>query len=128
MEYEKIFCRRGEIYIADLGNAFGHEQQGIRPVVIIQNDVGNLYSPTVSVCPLTTQDKKPGQPTHCRLEIEKYPFLRASSTVLCEQTRTLDKRRLGRYSGEVDKKDMKRIDEALRVHFGFDIPEAIDAP
>ena len=91
MRYEDLVYHKGDIYIAELGENFGHEQSGTRPVIIMQNDVGNYFSPTVTIVPLTSKDKKPGQPTHYRLDMKKYPFLTSSSTALCESPRTLDK-------------------------------------
>ena len=84
MRYEDLVYHKGDIYIAELGENFGHEQSGTRPVIIMQNDVGNYFSPTVTIVPLTSKDKKPGQPTHYRLDMKKYPFLTSSSTALCE--------------------------------------------
>ena len=101
-------------------------QSGTRPVIIMQNDVGNYFSPTVTIVPLTSKDKKPGQPTHYRLDMKKYPFLTSSSTALCESPRTLDKRLLKKYLGRIDKADLAKVDEALAAHIGYRIPEAVD--
>lgn len=128
MRYEDLIYHRGDIYIANLGNTYGHEQHGIRPVIILQNDIGNFFSPTVSVAPLTSKDKKPDQPTHYRLDMKKYPFLKVSSTVLCEAPRTLDKRMLTEFLGRIDEEDLARVSEALALHFGYNIPEAMDTP
>ncbi len=128
VNYEEMTYHKGDIFIANLGDTFGHEQHGVRPVIILQNDVGNFFSPTVSICPLTSKDKKPDQPTHYRLDAGKYDFLQASSTVLCEAVRTLDKRLLSRYLGRIDKKDLRSVDDALACHFGYYIPDAVEAP
>ena len=125
---EELVYHKGDIYIAELGENFGHEQSGTRPVIIMQNDVGNYFSPTVTIVPLTSKDKKPGQPTHYRLDMKKYPFLTSSSTALCESPRTLDKRLLKRYLGSIDREDLEKVDEALAVHIGYRIPDAVDAP
>lgn len=128
MNYEDLIYHKGDIYIADLGSTYGHEQSGIRPVVIMQNDVGNFFSPTVSVVPLTSKDKKPDQPTHYRLDAGKYSFLKVSSIALCEAPRTLDKRLLKKYLGRLDREDLERVDDALAAHFGYHVPDAVDAP
>ena len=128
MRYEDLVYHKGDIYIAELGENFGHEQSGTRPVIIMQNDVGNYFSPTVTIVPLTSKDKKPGQPTHYRLDMKKYPFLTSSSTALCESPRTLDKRLLKRFLGRIDKADLAKMDEALAAHIGYRIPDAVDAP
>ena len=128
MRCEELTYHKGDVYIAELGGKYGHEQSGTRPVIIMQNDVGNYFSPTVTIVPLTSKDKKPGQPTHYRLDIEKYPFLTSSSTALCESPRTLDKRLLKKYLGKIDKDDLEKVDEALAAHIGFRIPDAMEAP
>lgn len=124
---ERIY-RKGDVYVAELGENYGHEQSGTRPVIVMQNDVGNYFSPTVTIVPLTSKDKKPGQPTHYRLDIEKYGFLKSSSTALCEAPRTLDKRLLKRYLGRLDREDLDKVDEALAAHIGYPIPDAMDTP
>lgn len=92
MKDERAF-RRGEIYLADLGTRFGSEQGGIRPVLILQNNLGNIYCPTLIVAPLTTQTgKKPNQPTHYKLAGDGKAI--RPSTVLLEQITTIDKRRV----------------------------------
>ena len=128
MKYEDLIYHKGDVYIAKLGENYGHEQSGTRPVIIMQNDVGNYFAPTVTIVPLTSKDKKPDQPTHYRLEVEKYPYLKTSSTVLCESPRTLDKRLLKKYLGKLDKKDLAEIDKALAAHIGYQIPDAVEAP
>ena len=102
--------KRGDIYYADLSPVVGSEQGGMRPVVIVQNDMGNKHSPTVIVCPLTTQVKNP-LPTHATLLYGKCK----GSTVLCEQPKCIDKRRLATYMGECTPSEMARIDRALKI-------------
>lgn len=128
MRNEDVTYHKGDVYIAELGENYGHEQSGTRPVIIMQNDVGNYFSPTVTIVPLTSKDKKPEQPTHYRLEMEKYPFLKSSSTALCESPRTLDKRLLKKYLGRLDREDLDKVDEALAAHIGYRIPDAPEAP
>ena len=82
----------------------------------------------MSVSAFTYKDKKPGQPTHYRLDMKKYPFLTSSSTALCESPRTLDKRLLKKYLGRIDKADLAKVDEALAGHIGYRIPDAVDTP
>lgn len=118
---EDWICRRGDLYLADMGPSSGSQQGGIRPVVVLQNDVGNYYAPTVTVAPLTSRMKKTRQPTHYTLR--KAPGLKKESIVLAEQMMTLDKRNLIRYLGRVASKEMRGIDNAVRVQLGFYIPE-----
>jgi mRNA interferase MazF len=103
---------RGEIYFADLNPAFGHEQGGVRPVLILQNDVGNYYSPTIIVTAATRRlYKKPTQPTHVVLtDAEGLE----PSLFMLECIRTIDKRRLYEYVGKLTDEQMQRIDTALR--------------
>ena len=102
--------KRGEIYLADLNPVMGSEQGGIRPVVIIQNNVGNRFSPTIIVAAITAQIKK-NIPTHAPLKSTGLP---KDSIALLEQIRTIDKCRLIEYVGEVSKSEMSGIVEALR--------------
>ena len=101
--------KRGQIYMADLEPVIGSEQGGVRPVVVIQNNVGNRFSPTVIAAPVTARLKK-NLPTHVKLTS---PFLPRDSIVLMEQIRTIDKRRLIGYIGEVSEPEMKGIEKAL---------------
>ncbi len=103
--------KRGEIYLADLSPVVGSEQGGVRPVLIIQNDVGNKFSPTVIVAAITSKDKKK-IPTHISLIINELP---KDSIVLLEQLRTIDKLRLKEKIGVVSEKKMNEITKALRV-------------
>lgn len=102
--------KRGQIYLADLNPVTGSEQGGVRPVVVIQNDIGNRYSPTVIVAAITARVKK-DMPTHAKL---RSTGLLKDSIALLEQIRTIDKHRLIEYVGEVSKKEMNGITEALR--------------
>jgi mRNA interferase MazF len=110
---------RGDVYMADLGQSVGSEQGGSRPVVIVQNDTGNHFSPTVIVAAVTSKtDSKAKLPTHFSLEsITKLPSL-----VLCEQVRTLDKQRLGERLGRLTQKELQQLDYALSVSFGLRKP------
>lgn len=110
--------RRGEIYFADLSPVVGSEQGGTRPVLIIQNDVGNKYSPTVIVCAITSQLSKAKLPTHIELSSEKYN-LPKDSVVLLEQIRTLDKRRLKAKITDLDSQKMKEVNRAILISLGF---------
>ena len=113
--------KRGEIYRADLDPVVGSEQGGVRPVVIIQNDTGNLYSPTVIVAAITTRHKKPGLPIHVPISAEE-SGLRQDSVVLTEQVRTLEKSRLTRHLGTLTPEAMKRLDHALGLSLGTNTP------
>lgn len=119
---ENWICRRGDLYLADLGSPVGSRQGGVRPVVVLQNDVGNYHSPTVTVAPLTSKvGKKKHQPTHYYLRRAK--GLQRESIVLAEQLGTFDKQCLIRYLGRVTSGQMRGIDNAVKVQLGFYIPE-----
>lgn len=109
--------KRGELYYADLSPVVGSEQGGVRPVLIVQNNVGNKYSPTVIVAAITSQINKAKLPTH--IELTRDYGLQKNSVVLLEQLRTLDKRRLKDRIGVVDDKKMHKIDNALLISLGF---------
>lgn len=111
--------KRGDIYYADLSPVVGSEQGGIRPVLIVQNDVGNRFSPTVIAAAITSQQGKTPLPTHIRLQAAG-SGLAKDSIVLLEQIRTLDKRRLKEHMGRLDDISMNRVDRALQVSFGLD--------
>lgn len=113
--------RRGDIYYADLSPVIGSEQGGIRPVLIVQNDVGNRFSPTVIAAAITSQKDKTDLPTHIRVNSQE-SGLTKDSIVLLEQIRTLDKKRLREHMGRLDEYFMDRVDEALQVSFGL-LPE-----
>ena len=108
--------RRGYIYYADLSGATGSEQDGIRPVLIIQNDTGNKYSPTVIAAAITSKEKRSDLPTHVYLGTEF--GLREPSIVMLEQIRTIDKTRLARYVGRVDVKTMRLVEKAVNISLG----------
>jgi mRNA interferase MazF len=109
---------RGEIYYADLSPVVGSEQGGLRPVLIVQNDVGNKYSPTVIAAAITSRLEKSRMPTHIRV-VGGSCGLSKDSIVLLEQIRTLDKRRLKERMGELDTVSMSAVDSALSVSFGL---------
>lgn len=111
--------RRGDIYFANLGSRRGSEQGGKRPVVVIQNNIGNKHAPTLTVVPITSMLKKPHLPTHFVF----YPnsTLKRPSMAMAEQTQTIDKKRIVSYVGKMDEAQMQGIDRTVRVHFGFDI-------
>lgn len=109
---------RGEIYYADLSPVVGSEQGGIRPVLIVQNDIGNRHSPTVIAAAITSQRDKTRLPTHIELN-SKACGLAKDSVVLLEQIRTIDKRRLKERMGELDTASMNKIDTALHISFGL---------
>lgn len=110
--------KRGEIYYADLSPVVGSEQGGVRPVLVIQNDIGNLHSPTIIACAVTSRLTKAKLPTH--IELKRGEFgLERDSVALLEQIRTLDKRRLKSRIGEIDKAFMSKIDRALLISLGF---------
>ena len=113
-----MIVRRGDIFFADLSPVVGSEQGGIRPVLIVQNDIGNKYSPTVICAAITSQMNKAKLPTHIALSAPDYGLPR-DSVVLLEQIRTLDKRRLRERMGRVDGELMERIDAAIAVSFGL---------
>ncbi len=109
---------RGDIYYADLSPVVGSEQGGMRPVLIVQNDVGNKYSPTVIAAAITSQTNKAKLPTHITLNADRCG-LSKDSVVLLEQIRTLDKRRLKERMGTLDSGSMNQINQALSVSFGL---------
>ncbi len=113
-----MMIKRGDIYYADLSPVVGSEQGGIRPVLIVQNDVGNKYSPTVIAAAITSQKYKNSLPTHIKVNADGCGLAK-DSIVLLEQVRTLDKRRLKERMGNLDDVDMDRIDKALSVSFGL---------
>ncbi len=110
--------KRGDIYYADLSPVVGSEQGGIRPVLIVQNNVGNRYSPTVIAAAITSQVNKAKMPTHIELGARSFGLTR-DSIVLTEQIRTLDKKRLREKMGTLDEAHMQSVDEALAVSFGL---------
>ena len=110
--------KRGDIYYADLSPVVGSEQGGIRPVLIVQNDIGNRYSPTVIAAAITSQHDKTELPTHIKVNADGCGLTK-DSIVLLEQVRTIDKRRLKEKMGTLDDVSMFRVDHALSVSFGL---------
>ncbi len=110
--------RRGEIYYADLSPVVGSEQGGVRPVLILQNDIGNKYSPTVIVSAITSQLGKAKLPTHIELPADRYN-LPKNSVALLEQIRTLDKRRLQEKVTTLSAEKMREVNKALLISLGF---------
>lgn len=121
--------KRGDIYYADLSPVVGSEQGGLRPVLIIQNDVGNRYSPTVIAAAITSRMGKTRLPTHIDIYADK-AGLSKDSVILLEQVRTLDKRRLGEKMGHLDEDMMNAVNSAIAVSFGLgtEAPGEADAP
>lgn len=110
--------RRGEVFYADLSPVVGSEQGGIRPVLIVQNDVGNRHSPTVIAAAITSKHDKTNLPTHIGIKAGM-GGLTKDSVVLLEQIRTLDKRRLREPAGVIDQDTQRQVDEALGISFGL---------
>ena len=113
-----MIVKRGDIYYADLSPVIGSEQGGVRPVLIIQNDVGNKYSPTVIAAAITSKINKAKMPTHIELCAKEYG-LNKDSVILLEQIRTIDKKRLREKIGRLDDELMVKVDTALSVSFGL---------
>nr|WP_294487854.1 type II toxin-antitoxin system PemK/MazF family toxin [uncultured Anaerosporobacter sp.] len=113
---------KGNIFYADLAPVVGCEQGGIRPVLIIQNNIGNRYSPTVIVAAITSRTGKQYLPTHIGLD-EPQNGLRQNSLVLLEQVRTIDRSRLRDYIGTLADRQLRQVDEALAVSFGLELAE-----
>ena len=113
-----MIVKRGDIYYADLSPVIGSEQGGIRPVLIVQNDVGNKYSPTVIVAAITSQINKATLPTHIEIDAKEYGLIK-DSVILAEQVRTVDKRRLREKIGRLDKNLMDKVNDALSISFGI---------
>ncbi len=111
-------CKRGDIFYADLSPVVGSEQGGLRPVLIIQNDIGNRYSPTVIAAAITSQRFKTQLPTHIQVDAQDCG-LSKDSIVLLEQVRTLDKQRLKERMGNLGERDMIRVNRALSVSLGI---------
>ena len=113
-----MVVKRGDIFYADLSPVIGSEQGGIRPVIIIQNDIGNKYSPTVIVSAITSQINKAKLPTHVEISSVEYGLNR-DSVVLLEQIRTLDKKRLKEKIGHMTEEDMNKVNKSLLISLGL---------
>jgi len=113
-----MVVKRGEVYLADLNPVQGSEQGGIRPVLIIQNDVGNRYSPTVIIAAITAKISKAKLPTHVEIKKDEVGLLK-DSVILLEQIRTIDKERLEDRIGELCDQTMKTVDTSLKVSVGL---------
>ena len=111
--------KRGEIYYADLSPVIGSEQGGIRPVLVVQNDVGNRYSPTVIAAAITSKQDKAKMPTHIEIDADDYG-LSKDSVILLEQVRTIDKRRLKERIGHLNDHLMNRVNEAIEISLGLE--------
>ena len=113
-----MVVKRGDIFYADLSPVIGSEQGGTRPVLVVQNDIGNKFSPTVIIAAITSQINKAKMPTH--IEISANDFgLAKDSVILLEQIRTIDKRRLKEKIGKLNDKLLTKVDEALGISFGI---------
>ena len=110
--------KRGDLYYADLSPVVGSEQGGVRPVLIIQNDIGNKYSPTVIVAAITSQINKAKLPTHIEISANEYGLNR-DSVILLEQIRTIDKKRIREKIGYLDKNVMLKVDNSLQISLGL---------
>lgn len=113
-----MIIKRGDIFYADLSPVIGSEQGGVRPVLIVQNDIGNKYSPTVIAAAITSQINKAKLPTHIEISALDYG-LQKDSVILLEQIRTIDKKRLREKIGRLDDELMDRVNEALSISFGL---------
>lgn len=113
-----MLVKRGDVFYADLSPVVGSEQGGIRPVLIIQNDVGNKFSPTVICAAITSQINKAKLPTHIEINAEKYTLVK-DSVVLLEQIRTIDKKRLREKICRLDDKFMLNVNKALIISLGL---------
>ena len=113
-----MLIKRGDILYADLSPVIGSEQGGLRPVLIVQNDIGNKYSPTVIVAAITSQINKAKLPTHIEISAEEYGLTK-DSVVLLEQVRTIDKKRLKERVGHINDDLIPRINEALSISLGL---------
>lgn len=110
--------KRGELYYADLSPVVGSEQGGVRPVLVVQNDVGNKYSPTIIAAAVTSKINKAKLPTHIELPSNAFGLAK-DSVILLEQIRTLDKRRLKERIGELSQSTMVKVDKAILISLGF---------
>ena len=127
MMKENWCYKRGDLYYANLSPYQGSEQGGTRPVIVLQNNVGNIYCPTLIVAPLTSKiAEKKKLPTHYL--VEDIPKLATSSLVLLEQIKTIDKSRIISYIGKVSGEQMRGIEDAMQISLGIYIPAEVEAP
>ena len=110
--------KRGDIFYADLSPVIGSEQGGIRPVIVVQNDIGNKYSPTVIVAAITSKINKAKMPTHIEIGAAEHGLTK-DSVILAEQIRTIDKKRLKEKIGRIDDRLEESVNTALRISFGL---------
>ncbi|NLN47583.1 MAG: type II toxin-antitoxin system PemK/MazF family toxin [Clostridiales bacterium] len=113
-----MIVKRGDIFYADLSPVIGSEQGGTRPVLVVQNDIGNRYSPTVIVAAITSQINKAKLPTHIEISAEEYGLAK-DSVILLEQIRTIDKKRLREKIGHLTDELMEKVDGSLGISFGL---------
>ncbi|MBS4175491.1 type II toxin-antitoxin system PemK/MazF family toxin [Bacillus sp. FJAT-49736] len=113
-----MIVKRGDVYFADLSPVVGSEQGGVRPVLVIQNDIGNRFSPTVIVAAITAQIQKAKLPTHVEIDAKRYGFER-DSVILLEQIRTIDKQRLTDKITHLDEEMMEKVEDALQISLGL---------
>jgi mRNA interferase MazF len=113
-----LIVKRGDVYFADLSPVVGSEQGGVRPVLVLQNDIGNRFSPTVIVAAITAQIQKAKLPTHVEIDAKRYGFER-DSVILLEQIRTIDKQRLTDKITHLDDEMMEKVDEGLQISLGL---------
>ena len=113
-----MVVKRGDIYYADLSPVIGSEQGGVRPVLIVQNDIGNKYSPTVIAAAITSQINKAKMPTHIEIDAKEYGLTK-DSVILLEQIRTIDKKRLKEKTGHADEELLEQIGNALKISLGL---------
>ncbi len=125
MNVQNNNIRRGDIFYADLSPVVGSEQGGMRPVLIVQNNIGNRYSPTVIAAAITSQTSKARLPTH--IEVLASSGLAKDSVILLEQIRTIDKRRLKDKMGHLDDDTMMKVNDAINVSFGLADDEATNS-
>lgn len=113
-----MIVKRGDVYFADLSPVVGSEQGGVRPVLVVQNDIGNRFSPTVIIAAITAQIQKAKLPTHVEIDAKRYGFER-DSVILLEQIRTIDKQRLTDKITHLDDEMMEKVNEALQISLGL---------
>jgi len=114
-----VIIKRGDIYYADLSPVVGSEQGGVRPVLIVQNNVGNKYSTTVIAAAITSQINKAKMPTHIEINAEDYGLTK-DSVILLEQVRTIDKKRLRERIGHLNEGLMDKVNDAIEISFGLE--------